>query len=396
MTSARLKVLLVEDSPSDARLIQHSLLHHKPQVFEVSLVGRLEEALARLAAERFDVVLLDLGLPDCMGIDTLVRTSAAAPRVPIVVLTGADDQVTSLEAIRRGSQDYLVKSHSDGQIIANAIRYAIERKQAEERLKSLNEELEYRVAERAAVAERRTEQLRQLAAELTLAEQRERRRLALILHDGLQQTLAAAKLNLTRIERGHDVREAAALAAGLIDEAIQTSRSLTAELSPPMLQHGGLVPSLKWLIHWFGERHGLKVTLTALDDMEPLPEEVILLLFHSIRELLFNIVKHAGVKTARVEVTQRDSRICVSIEDEGVGFDPSQLRTLGGSSGGFGLLSISERLSFLGGQIGIDSTPGHGSRFNLVMPYSATAAEPLPDPLEPKISLCLTSRPPVR
>ncbi len=384
-----LKVLLVEDSPSDARLIEHGLLQHRSHAFEVALAGRLDEALERLKSESFDVVLLDLGLPDSVGLDTLIRTSVAAQHVPIVVLTGADDQTTSLEAIRRGSQDYLVKSHADGEIVANAIRYAIERKQAEEKLKSLNEDLERRVAERTAVAERRTEQLRQLAAELPRAEQRERRRLALILHDGLQQTLVAAKLSLARIERGHDAHQAASAAAGLIDEAIDTSRSLTAELSPPILQQGGLIPTLKWLTQWFAQRHGLIVHLKAVDEIGPVPEDVTLLLFHSIRELLFNVVKHAGVKTAFVEVTQREGRVYVSIKDEGVGFDPMQLRAQGGTSGGFGLLSISERLSFLGGQITIESVPGRGSRFNLVLPYSPTITEHIADPSDAKISLRL-------
>jgi DNA-binding response OmpR family regulator len=104
MTGLRVKVLLVEDSPSDARLIQETLLGSSPGGFEVSLTGRLDAALARLQAERFDVILLDLGLPDCMGIDTLVRISAAAPQMPIVVLTGADDEAISLEAIRRGAR----------------------------------------------------------------------------------------------------------------------------------------------------------------------------------------------------------------------------------------------------------------------------------------------------
>ncbi len=377
MNESRLKVLLVEDSPSDAFLIQHSLLQHNPAAFEVSLNSRMDDALARLKAERYDVVLLDLGLPDCTGIETLVRMSAAIPQTPIVVLTGAEDEATSLEAIRRGGQDYLVKGHADGQIVANAIRYSIERKNAEKQLKSLNEDLERRVAERTAIAEGRAEQLRQLTTELTLAEHRERRRLALILHDGLQQTLVAAKFSLALIERGNDPREIAKRVGDLIDEAIETSRSLTSELSPPMLHHGGLLPSLKWLSRWFSDRHGLTVELIAEDGMAPVPEEVVVLLFQSIRELLFNVVKHAAVTTGRVEVIQSHGEIHVSISDRGKGFDPTQLRAGGGSAGGFGLFSISERLGFLGGKMEIDSTPGRGSRFSLVIPYSSAAGAQL-------------------
>jgi signal transduction histidine kinase len=372
MTELIAKVLLVEDSPSDARLIEQTLIDINPRGFEVVLAGRLDEALVRLQSERFDVVLLDLGLPDSIGIETLVRASAAAPQMPIVVLTGADDEAILLEAIRRGSQDYLVKSHVDGQIVANSIRYAIQRKKVEEELKSLNEELERRVAKRTAVAERRAKQLRQLAAELTLAERREQKRLAQILHDGLQQTLVAAKFSLALIEHGNDVRQAVKETENLINEAIEISRSLTAELSPPMLHQGGLVPSLKWLTRWFHDRHGLMVKLTARDDMEPMPEEVVIQLFQSIREILFNVVKHSGVQKACVEVVQREGRIYVSIEDDGAGFDTNHLRTEGGSSGGFGLFSISERVSFLGGQMDIQSAPGKGSRLNLAVPYSAS------------------------
>lgn len=371
MTQSHVNVLLIEDSPSDARLIQLSLLQHHPTFFEIEHVDRLDEALLRMEAGHFHVVLLDLGLPDITGIDTLVRMSAEHPSIPIVVLTGADDEAISVEAIRRGGQDYLVKGRADGQTIANAIRYAIERKQAEIELRLLNEDLERRVAERTAVAERHAEQLRCLAAELTLAEQRERRRLAMVLHDGLQQTLVAAKFNLAFISRGDDPAECAARVSELIDEAIETSRSLTSELSPPMLHSGGLLPSLKWLARWFHDRHGLSVELDVPDSIAPTPQEVLVLLFESIRELLFNVVKHAGVVNARVSVAQNDGEIRVSIEDAGAGFDVSSLRLEGGSTGGFGLFSIHERLGFLGGEMEISSAPGKGSRFELRIPYSS-------------------------
>ncbi len=386
MTGPCVKVLLIEDSPSDAKLIRNSLLRHSPEMFEVALADRLDEGIARLCKEPFHVVLLDLGLPDSTGIETLARLSSAIPQVPIVVLTGADDRATSLEAIRRGGQDYLVKGRADGALVANAVRYAIERKNAEMELKSLNEDLERRVAERTAIAEGRAEQLRQLAAELTLAEQRERMRLAMILHDGLQQTLVAAKINALLIGRGGvNPREDAEKVAELIDEAIETSRSLTSELSPPMLHRGGLLPSLKWLARWFADRHGLEVQLDARDDLGATPEEIVILLFQSIRELLFNVVKHAGVKTARVELSREKTSICVSISDKGTGFNPSRLRIEGVQSGGFGLFTISERLGFLGGKMEIESAPGQGSRFKLVIPRSPGLKERAFQEKEPKI-----------
>jgi signal transduction histidine kinase len=130
---------------------------------------------------------------------------------------------------------------------------------------------------------------------------------------------------------------------------------------------------LKWLARWFKEKHGLVVELGIQDELEPMPEEVIIQLFQFIREILFNVAKHAGVKTARVKAAQRDGRIFVSIEDEGAGFDPSHLRTEGGNSGGFGLFSINERIGFLGGQMEINSAPGRGSLLNLAIPYPAGA-----------------------
>jgi PAS domain S-box-containing protein len=237
-------------------------------------------------------------------------------------------------------------------------------------LRLLNEELEQRVKERTAVAERRAVQLQGLAAELELAEQRERRRLAMTLHDGLQQILVAAKLNLGVLARAADLPKAANEISGLMDEAIELSRSLTAELGPPMLYQRGLGASLRWLARRFHERHGLTVHLTAPEEMSSMPEEVTLLLFRSVRELLFNVVKHAGVEVSSVDVVPREGWIQVSVSDEGAGFDPTQIRGEGGSSGGFGLFGISERLDFLGGRMEIDSALGRGSRFILTVPYN--------------------------
>jgi len=129
-----IKVLLVEDNPGDARLIREMLKEAAAARFELVHVVRLDEALKLLGEASFDVLLLDLTLPDSQGLDTFFRVYSQAPDVPIVVLTGLADEVVGVESVKGGAQDYLVKGQVDSNLLARALRYAIERKQAEERL----------------------------------------------------------------------------------------------------------------------------------------------------------------------------------------------------------------------------------------------------------------------
>ena len=144
-----MKTLLVEDNAADARLIREMLKEPPDGTLQLQQVGRLDSAMERLRQENFDVVLLDLGLPDAQGMETLRLIQKASRSVPIVVLTGRDDERLAWEALRTGAQDYLVKGRTDSQLI-RAIRYAVERKQAEEEVRRLNAELEQRVLERTA------------------------------------------------------------------------------------------------------------------------------------------------------------------------------------------------------------------------------------------------------
>ena len=145
--SQSIKVLLVEDSPSDARLIQIDLQRVAGQGYEVTRAGRMDEAMETLRQRSFDAALLDLALPDSMGIATFLRIREAAPLLPVVVLTGLKDEDVGLDTVRRGAQEYLVKGEADGKAVARAIRYAIERMRSEEAMRGLNAELERRVAE---------------------------------------------------------------------------------------------------------------------------------------------------------------------------------------------------------------------------------------------------------
>ena len=143
-------ILLVEDNSKDAELLQESLVEVGADQWQVIQVPRLSEALKCIDTQRFDVILLDLSLPDSQGLETLSKVNVAAPNIPIVVLTGLYSDQLAVQAVRQGAQDYLVKGHFEGELLVRSIRYAIERKQTEEALRQqcLRERLIGRVQER--------------------------------------------------------------------------------------------------------------------------------------------------------------------------------------------------------------------------------------------------------
>jgi two-component system cell cycle sensor histidine kinase/response regulator CckA len=129
-----MKVLLVEDNPGDARLLQEMLATRGATSFDLNWTDRLSKGLEQLAEKDIDVILLDLSLPDSQGLDTFAQVHTQAPQVPVIVLSGLDDEEVSIKAVREGAQDYLIKGQVDGNLLTRAIRYAIERKQAEEQV----------------------------------------------------------------------------------------------------------------------------------------------------------------------------------------------------------------------------------------------------------------------
>ena len=242
-----------------------------------------------------------------------------------------------------------------------------ERKQAEEALR----ENQAALLKANEALDHRAKQLRLLAGELAMTEQRERKRLSKTLHDGLQQHLLSAKMRLGGFADPagpENLTQAAEEIERILDESVRISRMLSSELSPPILHEGGIADGLEWLARWMRSQHRFDVDL-SIEARPELDEDVKVLLFESVRELLLNAVKHANVTGARVHLVRAgEERLRVVVSDEGVGFDPARLKSPDEDGGGFGLFSIRERIGLIGGVLEIESSPSKGSRFTLTVP----------------------------
>ncbi len=241
-------------------------------------------------------------------------------------------------------------------------------RESEQALRDLTATLESRVARRTAQLEHRARQLQRLTLQLSEAEDQERRRLAEILHDDLQQVLAGAKFHVglmrKRSQSDPALQATGAQVEHMLREAIEKSRSLSHELSPVVMRHEDFAETLRWLADEIQTKHGLHVDVRAHGPICPRSDAVKTFLYRAAREMLFNVVKHAHVQEARLLARQLGSCLCLSVRDRGRGFDPEQLR----EAVGFGLLSIHERTELLGGRMRIKSAPGQGSTLFVAVP----------------------------
>ena len=216
--------------------------------------------------------------------------------------------------------------------------------------------------------------LRSLTLELSMNQERERARIATDLHDGVLQLVVAAQLKLQALQRkgGSDEALIADLRA-LFDQMAHDLRSMTFDLSPPVLRRLGLVPGLQWLGEQIEDLHGLAVDLATEGDCAVPDPDMRALAFRCIRELLLNAARHAGTDRARVSLRGDETHLQVAVEDEGEGFDSGQIDFAAGSH--FGLFSIRERIILVGGRFEIESAPGKGTRCLLAIPFSPPGQE---------------------
>ena len=421
-----IRLLLIEDNPGDARLVREHLADVPgAQGFHLDLAPTLAAAmdtLGRLPAP--DIALLDLSLPDSHGLETLARWQLAAPTLPVIVLTGSDDEALAVAAVREGAQDYLVKGRIDGELLAHAVRYAIERKLVQVALREAKESLERRVEERTAelresntrlqteIAERTLAQHR--AAELLAREQETRQLveyanrskdefLAILSHElrtplnailGWVEILHTGEPTKAEVREGMEVIERNARAqARLVEDVLEVSRIVCGKVR---LNVGPVDLSAVIEAALTGARPsaaGKAITLRrAVAPLASLPGDADRLQ-QVVWNLLTNAIKftpHGG--DVSVRAAQTDGHVRSEVRDTGIGIKPDFLPfvfdrfrqsdgTITRTHGGLGLgLSISRHLVEMhGGTISASSAgEGHGAAFVVSLPLGGPT-EPATD-----------------
>jgi len=375
------RVIITAPVGQDAEAMAAAL---KSEGYETQIYQRLDKCSRQIADSAGAVLLTEEALESVQASRFLeiLRTQAPWSELPLIILTSGGEsrraELLDLAAAAAGTVILLERPISTRTLMRSVhVALRSRRRQYQVRdlvrqLASLNQTLEQRVAQRTAEAIERAQRLRLLSAELSLAEERERRRIAQVLHDDLQQMLMAARLHLRTVGKTENAAERTEIIRkiqNMLERSFNLTRSLSLELSPPVLHDHGLAAALEWLASQTRKHHGAKVSVEADPLANPKAIDVRVFLFQAVRELLLNAVKHAP--GCPVHITMKGigaGKVRVIVSDRGPGFDLAKLDRQGIQLGGLGLFNIRERMASFGGTLRIDSAPGHGTRTTLIAP----------------------------
>lgn len=341
----KVHLLLVEDDKESGMAMNGMLTKRH---MEVQMAENVEDAIKLFTANTYDIVVTDIRLGKLSGIDLLRYIRRNNLNFPVILLTGYEDLDSAINAVKLGASDYILKPLDDIDKLVRPITKAVKHHKTEEQL------IQYR------------QKLQALTLELILAEEKERHRMAVDLHDSISQAIGSLKIRLDLLaeNRKHkefcdEINNISATAGTILKEI----RTLTFQLCPTTLYELGLNQALADLVETTRATYKTDIILKTNRAPKPLNKDLEILLFRSARELIMNVVKHAKARRTEVSINENDNQIELVIEDNGKGFDVAMKMNKG-----LGLFSIAERVQYIGGRCIITSESGKGTCARITTP----------------------------
>ncbi|WP_321376261.1 response regulator [uncultured Draconibacterium sp.] len=342
------KILAIDDNNINLELISQIIKLYYPDFkFIGALNGR--EGILMAQKENPDLILLDIMMPDLDGYETckILKQNSRTKQIPVIMVSALGrDSAERTKGLNVGADSFISKPFDQVELKAQ-INVALRIKSYQLQLKKLN-------------------------SELTLVEERERRRIAENLHDSLGQTLGLAFMNLSSIDLDActpAIKNTVMFSSKLLNKAIEESRRLTYDLSPPILYELGLIPAIQWKLEQFEKDFNISTSLIAENKHTHLDKENNIFLYRTVGELLTNTYKHAEATEVIVKQTTNNGMYCISVQDDGIGIDKLHMQPTS-EKGGFGLLSITERIESLNGTFKIEPIE-KGTLAEIEIPYIA-------------------------
>lgn len=361
------KILVIDDNTSNLLLIKSILSKSHPE-FTIILVNSGIEGIEIAHQEMPETILLDIFMPDMDGYETCrqLKSNEKTEHIPVLMISaGGQNSDIRLEGLNAGADAITSKPFERQEFIA-LVNVMLRIKKTEDKLKKQNQELQNNLLKINDYQLR----LKKMNADLLISEEKERRRIAEFLHDGISQILSLAYIKLTALinsdqlpktEKG--IRES----VDLINNAISETRSLTYDLSPPILYELGLTSAVKWKLEQIEEKYGIVTSLKSNIEKLEINTDIRILLFRIISELITNVIKHADADLIKIELTSEQNNLYIAVNDNGKGFDFSK-KAIISEQGGFGLFSIRERLESINGSIHFESGNNSGTKAMVQIP----------------------------
>jgi signal transduction histidine kinase len=380
---------------------------------EVLITGDCEDTLQKTQYSKPDIILFDAQMPEFDGFETYQRLRGVEilKDIPIIFMTGLSNPMNEIQWFDGRGVDFITKPYSYEELLARItmlqknqeqirrLRQQVaalsrineklekeiaEHKRTEDELRiaysEMENQLELRTAEpkrtheqtnRGDVTTKQNEDLQRLSIQLINAQEAERKRISLELHDEMGQALTAIGINLEGLEKelppetSANVRKRLAETILLADETLEQVREMALGLRPSLLDDLGLVPALRWLTNRLAQRLGIKTSVEAEDWNERLPSEMETVIYRVVQEALTNVARHAQANRVSVRLEYGAAMVVATIEDDGKGFDVTAVDIHSST----GLPGIRERVALLGGGFKIKSQPGQGTCLRLEIPY---------------------------